>query len=350
MHHHTMQITRGRASGPGPRQLKKLAVLFKTGVGRAGKTTPREEGVKPSLDATACSPHFRIKIRVNGWLAKAMIDSGATGNFMSESFARRNKVPVQGKRDPYQLTVVDRTPLSKDKGRVMKETKSLRLSVHGMTIRTEEFDLVWIPHKVILGLPWLEKQNPRIDWKRRQLVFPDETLVTSEPGVTIKEISLTQWKKYHQRGQACVAWMKPQTQQLCTTQDAVGKTQAPQLPSEYKEYQEMFEETAIVTLPEHQEWDHEIPLEDRKKPTHSPIYTLSAKELEALRNYLDKNLAKGFIRPSTSPAGYPILFVPKKDSKLQLCVDYRWLNAITVKNCYPLPLISEIQDWIQGAK
>ena len=112
----------------------------------------------------------------------------------------------------------------------------------------------------------------------------------------------------------------------------------------------MFEETVITTLLEHQEWDHKIPLEDRKKPTHSPIYTLSAKELEALRDYLDKNLAKRFIRPSTSPAGYPILFILKKDSKLQLCVDYQRLNAITVKNHYPLPLISEIQDQIQGAK
>ena len=106
----------------------------------------------------------------------------------------------------------------------------------------------------------------------------------------------------------------------------------------------------ITTLPEYQEWNHKIPLEDRKKPTHSPIYTLSAKELEALRDYLDKNLVKRFIRLSTSPAGYPILFVPKKDSKLQLCVDYWWLNMITVKNHYPLPLISEIQDQIQGAK
>ena len=350
MPHHTMQTTRSRVSGPGPRRLKKLAALFKTGVRRAGKTTPQEEEVKLSLDVTVCSLHFRIKIRVNGRLAKARINSGATGNFMSESFARRNKVPVQGKKDPYQLTVVDRTPLSKDKRQVTKETKSLRLSVHGMMIGTEEFNLVQIPHKVILGLLWLEKQNSRIDWRRRQLVFLDKTLVTSEPGVTIKEISLTHWKKYHQHGQACVAWMKPRTQQLCTTQDTVGKTQAPQLPSEYKEYQEMFKEIVITMLPEHQEWDHKIPLEDRKKPTHSPIYTLSAKELEALRDYLDKNLVKGFIRLSTSPAGYLILFVPKKDSKLRLCVDYRWLNTITVKNHYPLPLISEIQDQIQGAE
>ena len=130
----------------------------------------------------------------------------------------------------------------------------------------------------------------------------------------------------------------------------MGKTQAPQLPSEYKEYQEMFEETVIMMLPEHQEWDHKIPLEDGKKPTHSSIYTLSAKKLEALRDYLDKNLAKEFIKLSTSPAGYLILFVLKKDGKLQLCVDYQRLNMITVKNCYLLPLISEIQDWIQEAK
>ena len=89
-----MQTTHSRASGPEPRRLKKLAALFKTGVRRAGKTTPQEEEVKPSPDTTACSLHFRIKIRVNGWLAKAMINSGVTGNFMSESFARRNKVPV----------------------------------------------------------------------------------------------------------------------------------------------------------------------------------------------------------------------------------------------------------------
>ena len=88
----------------------------------------------------------------------------------------------------------------------------------------------------------------------------------------------------------------------------------------------------------------------QKKPTHSPIYALSAKELKALRDYLDKNLVKEFIRPSISPAGYLILFVPKKDSKLRLCVDYRQLNTITVKNHYLLPLISEIQDQIQGAK
>ena len=112
----------------------------------------------------------------------------------------------------------------------------------------------------------------------------------------------------------------------------------------------MFKEEAYEKLPEHQDWDHKIPIEERKKPTYRPIYALSETELKALREYLNKNLKKGFIQPFTSPAGYPILFVPKKDRKLQLCVNYTQLNAITVKNQYPLPLISELQDRIQGSR
>ena len=112
----------------------------------------------------------------------------------------------------------------------------------------------------------------------------------------------------------------------------------------------MFKEEAHEKLPEHRDWDHEITIEEGKKPTYRPIYALSETKLKALREYLDENLKKGFIRPSTSPAGYPILFVPKKDGKLRLCVDYRQLNAITVKNQYPLPLILELQDRTQGSQ
>ena len=112
----------------------------------------------------------------------------------------------------------------------------------------------------------------------------------------------------------------------------------------------MFKEEAHKKLPEHRDWDHKIPIKEGKKPTYGPIYALSETELKALREYLDENLKKGFIRPSTSPAGYLILFVPKKDRKLRLCVNYRQLNAITVKNQYPLPLISELQDRIQGSQ
>ncbi|GME31604.1 hypothetical protein GTA08_BOTSDO14299, partial [Neofusicoccum parvum] len=86
------------------------------------------------------------------------------------------------------------------------------------------------------------------------------------------------------------------------------------------------------------------------KPAYKPIYSLSEKEIEALRDYIEKNLERGYIRPSTSSAGYPILFVPKKNSKLRLCVDYRQLNDITIKNRYPLPRIDELQDKLRKAK
>ena len=68
-----------------------------------------------------------------------------------------------------------------------------------------------------------------------------------------------------------------------------------------------------------------------------------------MQEYIQQALDKGWIRPSTSPAGAPILFVPKKDGGLRLCVDYRGLNAVTLKNRYPIPLVNEIMDHLSGA-
>ena len=77
---------------------------------------------------------------------------------------------------------------------------------------------------------------------------------------------------------------------------------------------------------------------------------MSRAELEALKKYLEENLNKNFIRHSSSPAGVPVLFVKKADGSLQLCVDYRCLNEITVKNRYPLPLIQETLAGLSKAK
>lgn len=102
-------------------------------------------------------------------------------------------------------------------------------------------------------------------------------------------------------------------------------------------------------LPKHQPWDHEIPLEPGKTPAFKKIYPMNEQQLKALREYLDENLKKGFIRESKSPAGYPLFFVPKKNNKLRPVIDYRQLNEITVKNRYPLPLIGEMMDRLRGA-
>jgi hypothetical protein len=97
-------------------------------------------------------------------------------------------------------------------------------------------------------------------------------------------------------------------------------------------------------LLEHKDWDHEITLQEGKQLTSRPIYPLLEKELGTLRDYIKLNLARKYIRRLESPAGYPIIFVLKKNGELRLCVDYRKLNDITVKNRYPLPNITELRD------
>ena len=122
----------------------------------------------------------------------------------------------------------------------------------------------------------------------------------------------------------------------------------PELPKGLREYADVFSTEEAGKLPSHEGRDHAI--ETTSEPPFGPLYNLSNTELAALRSYLDDALAKGWIQHSTSPAGAPILFVPKKDGGLRLCVDYRGLNKVTVKNRHPLPLISEMLDRLNGAK
>ena len=125
----------------------------------------------------------------------------------------------------------------------------------------------------------------------------------------------------------------------------------PVIPDEYRDLAEVFSKAKSEELPPHRgSLDHAIPLEKDSKPVFGPIYNLSETELQVLREYIDEKLRNGFIRPSTSPFGSPVLFVKKPDGSLRLCVDYRALNRITIKNRYPLPLISELLDRFKGAK
>jgi len=92
------------------------------------------------------------------------------------------------------------------------------------------------------------------------------------------------------------------------------------------------------------EYDHTINLKEGKQPLNLPIYNLSCKELKILREYLNSAQEKGWIRPSKSPAGTPILFIPKPDGTIRLYIDYHGLNKVTIKNRYLLPLISKMLD------
>jgi transposase InsO family protein len=128
-------------------------------------------------------------------------------------------------------------------------------------------------------------------------------------------------------------------------------SRTPELPTKYNEYASVFNKVEAERLPQERPYDCEIPLRDPDRtPPFLPLYNLSPKEHEALKLYIDDMLTKGFIRPSKSPAGAPIFFVNKADGSLRPCVDYRALNEMTIKNRYPLPLINDLLDKLQGAK
>ena len=115
-------------------------------------------------------------------------------------------------------------------------------------------------------------------------------------------------------------------------------------------YRDVFPDALPNGLPPSREVDHRIELIPGSSPPSRPTIRLSATELAELKKQLTELEAAGFIRPSKSPFGAPILFVKKKDGTMRMCVDYRALNRITVKNSYPLPRVDELFDRLQGAR
>ena len=93
--------------------------------------------------------------------------------------------------------------------------------------------------------------------------------------------------------------------------------------------------------------DFAIDLEPGTKPISIPPCRMAPAELKELKDQLQDLLEKGFIRPSVSPWGAPVLFVKKKDGSMRMCIDYRQLNKVTIKNKYPLPRIDDLFDQLQ---
>lgn len=103
-------------------------------------------------------------------------------------------------------------------------------------------------------------------------------------------------------------------------------------------------------LPPKREIEFEILLQEGVKPISMPPYRMAVTEMKELKQQLKELLSKGFIRPSVSLWGAPALFVKNKDGILRLCIDYRRLNAETIRNKYPLPRVDDLFDHLQGAR
>ncbi|GJW05213.1 reverse transcriptase domain-containing protein [Tanacetum coccineum] len=115
-----------------------------------------------------------------------------------------------------------------------------------------------------------------------------------------------------------------------------------------REFPEVFPED-LPGLPPVRQVEFQIDLIPGTTPVARAPYRLAPSEMQELSNQLQELSDRGFIRPSTSPWGAPVLFVKKKDGSFRMCIDYRELNKLTVKNRYPLPRIDDLFDQLQGS-
>jgi hypothetical protein len=219
---------------------------------------------------------------------------------------------------------------------------------------------------VILGLPWLRSVNPDIDWDKGILIDNAESLKTviqtttvEEPTPLVQEIPYDDdeeddadlLKVYWQDDEDPLYMRKTSNFSQSFAQDfsQPTTTDLDKLPPYLQDLRTVFEKKAAERFPVSRSWDHAIDLKPDFVPKNCKIYPLSPKEQLAMDDFLEENLKKGYIRPSQSPMASPFFFVGKKDGGMRPCQDYRYLNEGTVKNAYPLPLISELMDQLKGA-
>ncbi len=210
---------------------------------------------------------------------------------------------------------------------------------------------------LILGHSWLQRHNPSIDWRSSRISFPN---CPKECQLSIDD----KWRHYKAykaaiRGRQRRPVPRPynrrttQSTTLAATENAQKKikTLEEMIPSEYLNHRTVFEEAASRGLPPFQKFDHAIDIKPGiELANNCKVYPLSTKEKEAMNAFVDDMLNRGYIRPSKSPFASPFFFVDKKDGKLRPVQDYRQLNSHTIKNQYPLPLISDTVDKLQNAK
>ena len=270
-------------------------------------------------------------LEVNGQSLRvddALVDSGASICFVRKALLP-HKWMHKGSNRPQPVVLADGSLLPKEKTGSMTRPVQVQVGTSTSTLMFREVEGLSYP--VILGTPWLQATNPTINWESMSI---SETVTT--PGA-IPEPRHQSQNPSRTHLASVTPDFQPGNNQEC-------------LPAEYYDFEHLCEKKSADKLPPHRRFDCEIQIPEDKKLPFGPIYSMSEGELQELKTYIDENLAKGFIRASTSEAGAPVLFVKKKDGSKRLCVDYRRLNTITRKNRCPLPLIPELLDRVKSAK
>ena len=272
--------------------------------------------------------------------ARVLIDPRATHSFISREYVTR----VEATPVPLGCGLEIATPT----GESLWPSQMLKGSLFSIEGQDMEADLIVIDLKgldVILGMDWLASNYASMDCFRKEVILrrPGLPVVIfygerrRAPSGLISAIS-ARWLL--QKG--CKGYL---AHVVDARNDEVRLEDVPVV----REFLDVFPDD-LPGLPSEQETDFPINLVPGTTPISLPPYRMAPAELKGLKAHLQELVDGGFIRPSISPWGAPVLFVKKKDGTWRLCVDYRQLNKVTIHNKYPLPRIDDLFDQLQGAK
>ncbi|WVZ76683.1 hypothetical protein U9M48_024636 [Paspalum notatum var. saurae] len=258
---------------------------------------------------------------VNDHPTVVLFDSGATFSFISKVYALKHGYEIIELKQRYHITAAGS---SISTNHIVRD---LCLQVGKESLFISPIVLPQLGIDVILGMEWLKQHNAMIDVGSRTV-----QLRSSSGTDVIIHVPL------HQHVSPTVNVAETQTEAQALAKIPVAC-----------EYPDVFPEE-LPGLPPDRDVEFRIDLVPGTAPVSKRPYRMAPDELKELKTQLQEQLDKGFIRPSSSPWGCPALFVEKKDQGgKRLCVDYRPLNAVTVKNKYPLPHIDILFDQLGGA-
>lgn len=319
---------------------------------------------------TADSLTMLFQGKIAGAQAKVLCDSGATSCFINADTARRVGIAI----NPAQGGAVT---LGDGSSMPVVGTCKLQLTLQAYHGRVECYAAKLAPQfDVILGDAWLTQHKAALDFGAKALILKKGTrrikiqcnqyaahkLKRKGADASLGLLSSLQVKRAVRQGAQVYLAMVQQVHDVPGPPDSPDpEGQEPMIHPEgladpaalqelLAEYKDVFPPALPPGLPpERGGPGHTINLEPNSKPPFRPVYRLSPLELQEVKKQLAELLEKGYIEPSSSPFGAPVLFVQKKDGSLRMCVDYRALNKLTVKNRYPLPRIDDLFDALQGA-
>ncbi|GKA02001.1 putative reverse transcriptase domain-containing protein [Tanacetum coccineum] len=283
---------------------------------------------------------------LNNHYAYVLFDSGADRSFVSTTFSTLLDIIPDTLDVSFSVELADR--------RIAKTNTVLRGCTIGLLGHPFNIDLMLVElgsFDVIIGMDWLANNHAVIvcDEKIVRIPFGDEILIVQgdrsdkKKKSTLSIISYTKTQKYMKRG--CQVFLAQ-----VTKKEAEVKSQEKRLEDVpiVRKFLEVFSED-LPGFPFVRQVEFQIDLVPGAAPVARAPYRLDPSEMQELSAQLQELSKKGFIRPSSSPWGAPVLFFKKKDGSLRMCNDYRELNKLTVKNRYPLSRIDDLFDQLQGS-